>query len=314
MSDVDSDLPAGVLAEDLCADAGYFLRGAQLLEAGRSPWQRYEVWDTPRFGRLFRLDGCFMTSEREEFVYHETLIHPALTAHAAPRKVLIIGGGDGGAAEEALKHPSVEQVTMVELDGKVVDIARQHFGAIHRGAFDDPRLRVLIADGLKFLAETEEKFDLIALDLPDPIGPATELYEEPFYRNCKRALAPGGVVTLHMGSPWSRPDRVKQLYERVARLFRHAQPYTMFIPLYGCLWSMAACSDSLDVASISSAEIDKRIAGRGLDHLQYYNGATHSALFALPNFVRKLTVDALTRPKLVNPRNVGVKPRAVAGK
>jgi spermidine synthase len=300
--------------EALNENYGFYLRSSRLIEASRTEFQDLEIHETPQFGKLFRLDGCFMTSEGEEFVYHETLVHPALTAHAAPRKVLIIGGGDGGAAEEALKHPMVEQVTLVELDGKVIDVAREHFGAIHRGAFDDPRLRLLIADGMKFLAETDEKFDLIALDLPDPIGPATELYEEPFYRDCKRALAPGGVVTLHMGSPWSRPDRVKQLYERVARLFRHATPYTMFIPLYGCLWSMAACSDSLDVASVSAAEIDKRIAGRGLEQLQYYNGATHTALFALPNFVRKLTVDALARPKLVNARSVGAKPRVAAGK
>jgi len=102
---------------------------------------------------------------------------------------LIIGGGDGGAAEEALKHPSIEQVVMVELDGKVVEIAKEHFATIHRGVFDNPKLKLLIEDGLKYLAETREKFDHIALDLPDPIGPATALYEEAFFRDCKRALA-----------------------------------------------------------------------------------------------------------------------------
>jgi spermidine synthase len=197
---------------------------------------------------------------------------------------------------------------MVELDGRVVEIAKEHFGAIHRGVFDNPKLRLLIEDGLKYLAETKEKFDHIALDLPDPIGPATALYEETFFRDCKRALAAGGVLTLHMGSPWSRPDRVKMLYGRLAKMFKIARPYTMFIPLYGCLWSMCACSDSTDVAAVNSGEIDIRIGNRGLSHLQYYNGAAHQALFALPNFVRELTVDAVPKPRLV-----ATKKRAAGG-
>ncbi len=135
--------------------------------------------------------------------------------------------------------------------------------------------------------------------MPDPIGPATALYEEAFFRDCKRSLAPGGVLTLHMGSPWSRPDRVRMLYGRLAKMFKIARPYTMFIPLYGCLWSMCACSDSTDVASVGATEIDARVSARGVTHLQYYNGATHQALFALPNFVRDLTVDAVPKPRLV---------------
>ncbi len=295
--------------EHLNENYGFFVRSSKLIETSRTEFQDLEIHETPQFGKLFRLDGCFMTSEREEFVYHETLIHPALTAHPAPKKVLIIGGGDGGAAEEALKHPSVEQCTLVELDGKVVDVAKEHFASIHHGVFDNPRLRLLIEDGLKFVADTTEKFDLIVLDLPDPVGPAEQLYEEAFFRNCKRALADGGALSLHMGSPWSRPDRVQSLYARLAKLFKTARPYTMFIPLYGCLWSMAVCSDSLDVAAETPAGIDKRIASRTLPDLQYYNGATHQALFALPNFVRKLTVDAVPRPTLVTPKS-----RAAGGK
>ncbi len=298
---VQHDVPRDkrFMYEWLNGDYGFFLRSSRLVEASKTRFQDLEIHETPQFGKLFRLDGCFMTSEREEFVYHETLIHPALAALSAPKRVLIIGGGDGGAAEEALKHPSLDQVVMVELDEKVVEIAKQHFGAIHRGAFVHPKLKLLIDDGLKYLAETKEKFDHVALDLPDPIGPATALYEESFFRDCKRSLAPGGVLTLHMGSPWSRPDRVRMLYGRLAKMFKIARPYTMFIPLYGCLWSMCACSDSTDVASVGATEIDARVSARGVTHLQYYNGATHQALFALPNFVRDLTVDAVPKPRLV---------------
>jgi len=298
---VQHDVPRDkrFMYEWLNGDYGFFLRSSKLIEASKTRFQDLEIHETPQFGKLFRLDGCFMTSEREEFVYHETLIHPALAALSAPKRVLVIGGGDGGAAEEALKHPSVDQVIMVELDEKVVEISKEHFGAIHRGVFANPKLKLLIDDGLKYLSETKEKFDHIALDLPDPIGPATALYEEAFFRDCKRALAPGGVLTLHMGSPWSRPDRVRTLYGRLAKMFKIARPYTMFIPLYGCLWSMCACSDSTDVASVSAAEIDARVSARGVTHLQYYNGATHQALFALPNFVRELTVEAVPKPRLV---------------
>ena len=298
---VQHDVPRDkrFMYESLNADYGFFIRSSKLVEASKTRFQDLEIHETPQFGKLFRLDGCFMTSEREEFVYHESLVHTALAAHPSPRRVLLIGGGDGGAAEEALKHPSIEQVVMVELDERVVQIAKEHFSAIHRGVFDNPKLKVLIEDGLKFLAEPKEKFDHIALDLPDPIGPATALYEEAFFRDCKRALAPGGLLSLHMGSPWSRPDRVRTLYGRLAKMFKLARPYTMFIPLYGCLWSMCVCSDATDAASVSPSEIDARIGARGLTHLQYYNGATHQALFALPNFVRDMTVDAVPKPRLV---------------
>lgn len=271
---------------------GFFLRSTKLLESSRTQFQDLEIHETPQFGKLFRLDGCFMTSERDEFVYHENLIHPAAIAHAAPKRALIIGGGDGGAAEELLKHPTIEKLTLVELDARVIEIAKEHFQAIHRGVFDSPKLDLRIEDGLKFLATTKERFDVIALDLPDPIGPAEQLYETAFFRNCKNALASGGVLTLHMGSPIARPDRVRAIYQRLAQTFRVVRPFTMFIPLYGTLWSMAACSDSLDVAGITIDEADKRIAKRGIGDLQYYNGGTHQAVFALPNFVRELTSGA----------------------
>ena len=300
--DVPRDLQH--LYEHLNDDYGFFIRSSKRLEEFHTGLQSLEVHETPQFGRLFRLDGCFMTSEREEFIYHENLIHPALTAHGAARQVLIIGGGDGGAAEDALKHPDVQRVTMVELDGKVVEIARKYFGEIHRGAFESPRLRLLIEDGLKFISHTTEKFDAIVLDLPDPVGPATALYEEAFFRECKRALAPGGILTLHMGSPVSRPERVREHYSRLAKVFSVVRPYTMFIPLYGCLWSMATCSDSLDPVSVSATEIDRRIKRRNLQNLDYYNGATHQAVFALPNFVQALTVGSRPSPTLVPTRKV----------
>ncbi len=298
---VRHDVPRDIqhLYESLNPDYGFFIRSSKRLEDFNTGLQALEVHETPQFGKLFRLDGCFMTSERDEFVYHENVVHPAAIAHLEPTNALIIGGGDGGAAEELLKHPSIRQVTLVELDAKVVEIARKYFGKIHHGVFDDPRLKLLIQDGLEFLKDTPEKYDLIVLDLPDPIGPATALYEEPFFRDCKRVLAPGGALTLHLGSPVARPERIKQHYERLARVFTLVRPYTMFIPLYGCLWAMACCSDTLDPLAINAIEVEKRIAQRKLADLQYYNGATHHAVFALPNFMRELTVGNRPGPTLV---------------
>jgi spermidine synthase len=277
-----------LMMEYLNPECGYFIHSTARLATLRTQYQNLEVHESPQFGKLFRLDGCFMTSERDEFFYHENVVHPGAVAHPAPKRALIIGGGDGGAAEELRKHPSIEQITMVELDAAVVDIAKQHFGSIHHGIFDDPRLHLIIGDGLEFLAQTLERFDFIALDLPDPIGPATALYEEAFFRDCAKALAPDGVLALHLGSPVANPERVRAHIERLARVFPIVRPYVMYIPLYGSLWSMACCSNSLDPTTLSVEEVEQRIAQRQIRDLRYYNGATHQAVFALPNFVREL--------------------------
>ena len=131
-----------MLMEPLNDSTGFYIKATKQLGEWQTRYQKMAIYETPHYGKLFRLDGFNMTSEREEFVYHENLIHPALTAHAAPKKVLIIGGGDGGSSEEALKHPSVEQVTMVEIDGDVIEVAKEHFKAVHNGVFDNPKLRV----------------------------------------------------------------------------------------------------------------------------------------------------------------------------
>ena len=283
-----------LLMEPLNDSTGFYIKAARQIGEWQTRFQKMQIYETPHYGRIFRLDGFNMTSEKEEFVYHENLVHPALTAHSAPRRVLIIGGGDGGSSEEALKHPSVEQVTMVEIDGDVIEVAKKHFQAVHNGVFDNPKLRVLVDDGMKFVRETQEKFDLIALDLNDPMGPAEALYSAEFFQQLRQALAPGGALTLHIGSPVARPERVAELAQRLNGIFRIVRPYTMYIPLYGSLWAMAVCSDKLDPKAFTADEIDRRIEARKLQELRYYNGETHEGVFALPNFVR----DLVTPPRL----------------
>ena len=277
-----------LIMEALNESTGFHVRATRKLGEWQTKFQKMEIYETPYYGRMFRLDGYNMTSEREEFVYHENLIHPALTAHAAPRKVLIIGGGDGGSSEEALKHPSVEQVTMCEIDEDVIRVAKEHFFAVHRGAFDNPRLRVVIGDGMKFIRDTQERFDLIALDLNDPMGPAQALYSTEFFHQCRTALAPGGALVMHIGAPVARPERVADIAQRLNNVFRIVRPYTMYVPLYGAQWAMAVCSDKLDPKALTADEIDRRIEIRRLQDLRFYNGETHEGVFALPNFIRDL--------------------------
>ena len=273
--------------ERLNEASGVWFEGT-LVERRRTPFQLLEVYDTPELGRIFRLDGCNMTSERDEFFYHENLVHPAAAAHPSPRRALVIGGGDGGSSEELLKHSTVERVHMAELDPGVIEVARAQFGRVHRGAFDDPRLEVTVGDGLAYLRGTQERYDLVAMDLTDPVGPSAELYTPATFALARRALAEGGALVLHLGSPFSHPDRVRQTLANVREVFPVVAPYFVHVPLYGSIWGFACASGSLDPRAVGPGEIDRRLAERGVGDLQYYNGETHRAVFALPNYVKNL--------------------------
>ncbi|MCB1962556.1 MAG: polyamine aminopropyltransferase [Rhodocyclaceae bacterium] len=280
------------LFEALNENAGHYLRHSRLIEAGETPYQSYEVWETPQFGKLFRLDGYFMTSEGDEFFYHENLIHiPAICQHA-PSRALVIGGGDGGSADELFKHREMQEVVLVELDEKVVEIARKHLGCVHNGALDDPRLTLRIEDGLHYVrvaAPAEGKrFDLIVLDLTDPIGPAEALYTEDFFARCKALMTAQGALTLHIGAPVYQGERVRMLLDRLSAVFATVRPHFHYIPLYGSLWGMACASDHIDPLALSANEVDTRIRARGISALQYFNGDTHRSCFAQPNYLREL--------------------------
>jgi len=281
-----------LLIEPLNDAAGHYLAKGTLLEAGHTAYQSYEVWDTPQFGKLFRLDGYFMTSERDEFFYHENLIHLPALAMEAPSRALVIGGGDGGSADELFKYPSMAEVVLVELDGKVIDIARQHLACVHNGALDDPRLTLRVEDGLHYVrvVAPEEKtpFDLIVLDLTDPIGPAEALYTEEFFAQCKALMTPQGAISLHIGAPVYQPDRVRMLLERLRNVFANVRPHFHYIPLYGSLWGMACASDATDPADLAADEVDRRLGERDIDKLQYFNADTHRAAFLYPTYLRDL--------------------------
>ena len=287
-SEGGGDLAPGLMTEYLTDAWGFFIRSTRQFEKFRSPHQAVEVHDTAHFGKLFRLDGHFMTSEMDEFFYHENLVHMAALTHPSPERALIVGGGDGGSAEEILKHPSIKSVVLCELDLAVVDIARKYLQTVHKGALDDSRLTLKIEDGFSFVQQSEEQYDLVILDLTDPGGPSEALYTPDFYRACALRLKPVGAMTLHIASPVAHPDRIRSCLTRLRVAFPLVTPYLTSVPLYGGLWMMACVSQTLDPRSLSALEVDRRIAQRGLTDLRYYNGDMHRAALALPNFVREI--------------------------
>jgi spermidine synthase len=266
----------------------YGFRFSRRLLSQRTAFQQMELLESPQLGRTLRLDGSFMTSERDEFFYHEALVHPAALAHPDPRRALILGGGDGGAAEELLKHPSIEEVTLVDLDPAVVELARRELGAINRGSLDDPRVRVRCGDGADFVRTTDQLFDLVLLDLTDPETPAGPLYTPAFFAQLRRVLAPGGAVVLHLGAPFHEGAQVRSLTHALFNAFEQVSAYGLHIPLYGAYWGLAVASDRLRPAQLPLEQVRARLQERRIGDLQYYNAEVHGALFALPTFYRQL--------------------------
>jgi spermidine synthase len=267
--------------------SGVWFEGT-LVERRQTPFQLLEVYETPELGRIFRLDGFNMTSERDEFFYHENLVHPAAVCHPDPRRALVIGGGDGGSSEELLKHSTLEVVHMAELDPAVIELAKSSFGKVHRGAFDDPRLKVTVGDGLAYLRGTAVRYDLVLMDLTDPVGPSVELYSPATFALAKRAMSANGALTVHMGSPFSHGPRVRATMDNLRQVFRRVTPYFVHIPLYGSIWGFACASDELDPRAMSPQDVEAVIERRGVKDLRYYNGEIHRAMLALPNYVKEL--------------------------
>lgn len=267
-------------------DAAYGFPNARRLAHVASPHQRIEVWETPQLGRLFTLDGRPMTSVGDEFIYHECMTHPAALAHPAPKKALVLGGGDGGAARQLLKHPSIERIVIAELDADVVDIARRYLDAVHQGALDDPRVELVIGDAAHYVGTACEHFDLVVFDLTPPDSPAAGLYTSAFYTQLKRVLTPRGAVSLHLGSPLFHEARIAALLAELRASFAVVAPLSAHVPLYGSQWLMAIASDTLDAAALFAHDVEERLAERRIEGLQYYDAKLHPALFTLPRSLR----------------------------
>lgn len=231
------------IREWLRPDFGYTLRDVRWLLRERTAYQWLELGEHPFFGRLMRLDGALQCSEADEACYHERLVHTAMLAARQRRRVLVIGGGDGGCAEEVLKWREVEHCDQVEIDPAVVQAARLHLRGIHRGVLDgaDPRFALHIGDGAHWVAQGGDPYDVILLDLTDAGGPSAPLWQRPFFAQCARRLAAGGALALHVASPWSQPEVCARVVATLGQCFTDVQPYGVTVPMSGGPWLMACC-------------------------------------------------------------------------
>lgn len=263
-----------------------------VLYEGRSDYQSIRVLDTVPFGRALILDGVLQTTETDEFIYHEMMVHPALVSLPQPERVLIIGGGDGGCLRRALEHP-LRQVVQVELDRGVVEACRRYLPQVSRGAFDDPRLRLLFADGYEFVEKAREPFDAIIVDLTDPLppGPSLRLFTAEFYQAVRRILKEDGLMVTQSSSPLLLTDELLRIYANLKAVFPLVRVCLAPVPSYpGVLWSFTLASGGNDPLALDEATVRQRLEARGISS-RYYSPQMHLASFALPPFLADLLAE-----------------------
>jgi len=263
-----------------------------VLYEGRSDYQSICVLDTVPFGRALILDGILQTTEKDEFIYHEMMVHPTLISLTRPERVLIIGGGDGGGLRRVLEH-SPREVVQVELDRAVVETCRRHLPQVSSGAFDDPRLDLLFADGYEFVEKAQEPFDAIIVDLTDPIpsGPSLRLFTAEFYRAVRRILKEEGLVVTQSSSPLLLTSDLLRIHANLKAVFPLVRVCLAPVPSYpGVLWSFTLASGGNDPLALDEATVRQRLEARGISP-RYYSPQMHLASFALPPFLADLLAE-----------------------
>ncbi|RKX27849.1 MAG: spermidine synthase [Candidatus Zixiibacteriota bacterium] len=264
--------------------SGLTVKINRIVESIKSEFQRIDVLETGEFGKVLSLYGSLMVCDKDNNAYNEMLAHVPLFVHPAPKEVLIIGGGDCGTLTEVMKHPEVEHCTMCELDRMVVETAKKHFPYLTEG-LNDPRAKVVYRDGKAYIEEATESYDLILLDLSDPIGPAADLFQKSFHQTVFDRLNDDGIMVAQSESPYYNQETVKAIYSNLRQIFPVVRMYTCFMPIYPSgLWSFAFCSKKYDpLKNFDRDRYDKlNLACR------YYNADTHLGSFALPQFIVEL--------------------------
>lgn len=262
----------------------------EVLFESKTEHQHLIIFNNEQFGHVMALDGVIQTTEKDEFIYHEMLTHVPLFAHGNAKRVLIIGGGDGGILREVLRHPEVEHVTMVEIDAAVVDMCKQYFPKHSDGAFDDPRVNLVIADGVDFIVNNAksgngEKFDVIISDSTDPEGPGEVLFTSRFYEGCKNSLNEGGILATQNGVSFMQIDEVKTTFNRFEGIFSDRWFYITAVPTYvGGNMTLSWGSDDASLRQHSIETIRERFSKANFS-TRYYNPELHVASFALPQYV-----------------------------
>lgn len=268
----------------------------ETLVQATSTYQEITIAETLCSGKALFLDGIPQSAAIDEFVYHESLIHPALVACPAPKSVFIAGGGEGAVLREILRHNTVEQIVMVDIDEVLVNIVREHLPEWHQGTFSDPRVQVVNADARAYLEKSPTTYDCIFADLPDPLeeGPAAKLFTPEFYGLVRSRLNPGGTLGMQAENTeigWCRAFIA--IVHMLEGIFTHVMPYQVTIPFYGLPWGFAVASDAPIGERLQAPAIDGILAERGCSGLQLYDSETHAHMFSLPKYLR----EALTNPE-----------------
>ncbi len=253
-----------------------------LIHEEQSEFQKVQVFETVAHGRLLVLDDMVMLTELDEFVYHELLSHVPLCVHHDPRRVLVVGGGDGGCVRELVKHASLERIVQCEIDERVTRVCEQFIPSVASG-LHDPRVELVFEDAVAYVERNPETFDVILVDSTEPIGPAEALFREPFFRSLKRALRPGGIVTAQAESPFYAPDVLASTFADYRKVFAKVSAYVGNIPTYpGGLWTFAFASDDRLPTEVQTQRIE------ALGKLRYYDAVSAAGVFMAPRFVREL--------------------------
>jgi spermidine synthase len=261
---------------------GITMKVKRTLHTEQTEFQYLEMAETEEWGNMLFLDGMVMTSQRDEFVYHEMVAHVPLFTHPNPENVLVVGGGDGGVIREILKHPSVKKATLAEIDGKVIEYSKIHLPEI-AGELENPRVEVKVGDGFMHIAESEQEYDVIMVDSTEPVGPAVNLFTKGFYAGISKALKEDGIFVAQCDNPWFKADLIRQVQADVKEIFPITRLYTANIPTYPSgLWCFTIGSKKHDPLAVEDS--------RFFDiETKYYTKELHKACFALPKFVQDLT-------------------------
>ncbi len=275
------------MQERLHSDYAQALRVGRVLYDSETEHQRLRLFENDRFGRVLTLDDVVQTTEADNFIYHEMMAHVPILAHGAARRVLIVGGGDGGLAREVLRHAAVTHVTMVEIDAGVVEFSRTYLPKLSDGAFDDPRLDLVIDDGAAFMARPGDLYDVILIDSTDPVGPGEVLFTESFYAHARNRLAEGGILVTQNGVPFLQPDELTATMRAFQALFADWGCYLCGVPSYaGGPMALGWATDGV-ARDVPLTTLQTRFAEAGL-RTDYYTPEVHQAAFALPGYVRRL--------------------------
>lgn len=260
---------------------GITARIKRTLHTEKTDFQQLDMVETAEFGNMLLLDGMVMTTERDEFVYHEMVAHPTLVTHPNPKHVLVVGGGDGGVIREVLKHSSVEKAVLVDIDGKVIEYSKQYLPSI-AGKLDDPRVEVRVDDGFMHIHDYKNAYDVIMVDSTEPVGPAVKLFERGFYQGIYEALKEDGIFVAQTDNPWFKADLITQVNRDVKEIFPITRLYIANIPTYPSgLWTFTMGSKTHDPLQVKVEDIPEM-------ETKYYTPELHHAAFVLPRFVRDL--------------------------